>query len=59
MHFQIRKLHSTLEKQLHQVPAGGPVKIFLSTNIAETSLTVPDLRAVIDHGLCRESLPPQ
>lgn len=34
-------------------PAGGTRRIVLSTNVAETSLTVPGIRYVIDSGLAR------
>ena len=36
-------------------PTGGPQRIVLATNVAETSLTVPGIRYVIDSGLARMS----
>lgn len=35
---------------------GGRRKVVLATNLAETSLTVPGVRVVVDTGLCRVSL---
>jgi ATP-dependent helicase HrpB len=35
-------------------PAGGPARIIVSTDLAESSLTVPGVRLVIDSGLTRE-----
>ena len=37
-------------------PAAGTRKVVLATNIAETSLTIPGVRVVIDSGLVRRSL---
>jgi len=34
---------------------GGPKRVVLATNVAETSLTVPGIRAVVDTGLARIS----
>ncbi|MFZ2875673.1 MAG: ATP-dependent RNA helicase HrpA [Phycisphaerales bacterium] len=34
---------------------GGPRRVVLATNVAETSLTVPGIRAVVDTGLARIS----
>ena len=36
--------------------AGGPRRVILATNIAETSLTLPGIRVVVDSGLLRRSL---
>ena len=33
--------------------SGGPRRIILATNIAETSLTIPGVTIVVDSGLCR------
>ena len=33
--------------------AGGPRRVFLSTNVAETSVTIPGVRSVVDSGLSR------
>lgn len=57
--FKIYMLHSTLPKQEQQeifetLPPGRR-KIILSTNIAETSVTVTDVKYVVDTGKLRES----
>ncbi|WLD57320.1 ATP-dependent helicase HrpB [Salinispirillum sp. LH 10-3-1] len=52
---QVVRLHSVVssaEQQQAIDPASGP-RIILSTNIAETSLTVPDVTWVIDSGQAR------
>ncbi|MFZ9871427.1 MAG: ATP-dependent helicase HrpB [Steroidobacteraceae bacterium] len=47
----------SLEAQDEALRAGGGVRrIVLSTNIAETSLTLPSIRIVIDSGLVRRSV---
>lgn len=55
----ILKLHSTIprsEQQTVFVPAReGTVKIVVASNIAETSITVPDVSHVIDTGRVKES----
>ncbi len=51
------KLHGelTLTEQAEVLsPSGAGARIVLATNIAESSLTVPGVRAVVDTGLCRE-----
>ncbi|MGH7738932.1 MAG: ATP-dependent helicase HrpB [bacterium] len=45
---------SVEEQQAVLRPAEGP-KVILSTNLAETSLTVPGVTAVVDSGLTRQS----
>lgn len=46
---------SNAEQQRIFNPTGGPQRIVLATNVAETSLTVPGIRYVIDSGLARIS----
>ena len=56
----ILPLHSALsasdQRRVFQKPAGGARKIVVATNIAETSLTIPDVVYVIDSGRqkCRQ-----
>jgi ATP-dependent RNA helicase HrpB len=45
---------SVEEQQKALAPSGG-TKVVLSTNLAETSLTVPGVTAVVDSGLTRQS----
>jgi HrpA-like RNA helicase len=56
---KLYKLHSGIPRGSQQVvfdPApGGTVKIVLATNIAETSITIPDVSHVIDTGRVKES----
>lgn len=51
-------LHSTLAKEdqqkIFQHPPEGKTKIILSTNIAESSVTIDDVLVVVDAGLMRE-----
>lgn len=49
------KLTSEEQKAIFRPMQIGLRKIILSTNIAETSLTVPDVVFVIDPGLCNET----
>ncbi|MCC6921282.1 MAG: ATP-dependent helicase HrpB [Alphaproteobacteria bacterium] len=44
------------EAQMRAVapPVGGERRVVLATAIAETSLTIPDIRAVVDSGLSRQ-----
>ncbi len=46
---------SASEQQRIFHPSGGPQRVVLATNVAETSLTVPGIRYVIDTGLARMS----
>ena len=56
--FEIIPLHSSLspqdQKRAFATPRRGCRKIILATNIAETSVTIPDVVSVIDCGLVRE-----
>ena len=51
-------MHSTCsideQRMLLRAPEPGRVKVVLCTNIAESSLTVPDAAAIIDTCLCRD-----
>lgn len=54
----IHPLHSSIaieeQEQAFSLPPGGQRKIVLSTNIAETGVTIPDITCVIDTGKHRE-----
>ena len=54
---QVLVLHSLVPKEeqdLAMAPAlAGHCKVILSTNIAESSITIPDVRVVLDSGLHR------
>ncbi|KAG0633230.1 P-loop containing nucleoside triphosphate hydrolase protein [Tuber brumale] len=54
--FKLSMLHSSIPNQnevFEDVPEGVR-KVILSTNIAETSVTIPDVRYVVDSGKLRE-----
>lgn len=55
--FEIFPLYSALppQAQSHALRESGNPKIIVSTNVAETSLTIPGVRTVIDAGLARTS----
>ena len=56
--YEILPLYSKLsvaEQERVFNPKGGKIRIVLATNVAETSLTVPNIRAVIDTGHARIS----
>ena len=55
--YEVYKLHSTLpagQKEVFDDVAQGCRKIILATNIAETSITIPDVQYVVDSGKLRE-----
>jgi ATP-dependent helicase HrpA len=49
------RLSSAEQHRIFQPPRGGVRRIVLSTNVAETSLTVPGVRYVVDVGTARIS----
>ena len=57
-HIEVLPLHGELslaEQQAALAPAdAGTRRVILATNVAESSITVPGVRAVIDAGLARE-----
>lgn len=56
--FVVSPLHSTLSSEeqssVFDIPPAGVRKIVISTNIAETGVTIPDVTCVIDSGKHRE-----
>ncbi|KAL8870659.1 MAG: hypothetical protein Q9174_003348 [Haloplaca sp. 1 TL-2023] len=56
--WQIHALHSTIameeQERAFAIPPAGQRKIVLSTNIAETGVTIPDVTCVIDAGKHKE-----
>lgn len=56
--FMVSPLHSTLSSEeqsaVFNIPPKGIRKIVISTNIAETGVTIPDVTCVIDSGKHRE-----
>jgi len=56
--YDVIPMHSTLspqdQKRAFSQPKPGCRKLILSTNICETSVTIPDVVCVIDSGLVRE-----
>lgn len=57
-YYKIYPLHSTISSEnqgaVFDIPPEGMRKIVLSTNIAETGVTIPDITCVIDTGKHRE-----
>ncbi|KAL8792851.1 MAG: hypothetical protein Q9195_004580 [Heterodermia aff. obscurata] len=56
--YEVYKLHSTLaagQKEVFDDVPPGCRKIILATNIAETSITIPDVQYVVDSGKLREN----
>ena len=52
--FKIIKLHSKLERssvEIYEPAPGNMRKVILSTNIAQTSLTIPDVVYIVDSGV--------
>ena len=53
-------LHSNIssdeQRKAFQIPPTGVHKIVVATNIAETSLTIPDITCVIDSGKLKVAL---
>ncbi len=56
-HFEICALHSQMpwEAQRNLLDPGARPRLVLATNLAETSLSIPGVRCVIDSGLARIS----
>ncbi|GAA5860889.1 hypothetical protein JCM8547_003880 [Rhodosporidiobolus lusitaniae] len=56
--YEIHVLHSTIpiveQQAVFEPPAAGIRRIVLSTNIAETSVTIPDVVFVVDSAKCKE-----
>ena len=55
--FKLYMLHSSLpegQQEVFNPTPPGCRKIILATNIAETSITIPDVKYVVDTGKCRE-----
>ena len=55
--FKVFMLHSSLpdgQRDVFNPAPPGCRKIILATNIAETSITIPDVKYVVDTGKCRE-----
>lgn len=49
---RIQKLHRSSQNRL--LPMGGVATVILATNMAETSVTIPNIGMVIDQGLSKE-----
>ncbi|MBX2811726.1 MAG: DEAD/DEAH box helicase [Myxococcales bacterium] len=54
-HIRALELHGTLTPEAQsKIFKSSPPKVILSTNVAETSVTVPNVRVVVDSGLVRQ-----
>ena len=53
---RIEKLHSSMRTSLERVRVSDAVVIYLSTNIAESSVTIDGLGVVIDYGVHKRLL---
>jgi len=54
--YQIYPLYSSLPVKQQQLALNAPSpKIIVATNVAETSITIPTIKTVIDSGVARES----
>ncbi|MBN1571547.1 MAG: ATP-dependent helicase HrpB [Acidobacteria bacterium] len=55
MGFSLNLLHGDLPnvEQRRAIEPSGKMKVILATNVAETSITIPDIAAVVDSGLAR------
>ncbi|HHZ94344.1 MAG TPA: hypothetical protein EYN67_02035 [Flavobacteriales bacterium] len=58
--FQFHLLHSIIDHETQSLalkpPPANKAKVILSTNIAESSITIPDVRYIIDFGVVRKLL---
>ncbi|KAK4048803.1 hypothetical protein OIV83_004569 [Microbotryomycetes sp. JL201] len=56
--YEVHKLHSTVplaeQQAVFEPPPAGVRRVVLSTNIAETSVTIPDVVYVVDTAKCKE-----
>lgn len=43
-------------QRLFDVPPPGALKVIMATNVAETSITIPDVTRVVDSGYCKQMM---